>query len=181
MPPPFAARAEWKVTAISSAVPADFARQLEEHLNFLSKEGFQMMNMAERGDAVIITAIRMAQLPPPPSALSGQVPPPPPPPATRSRAEKKLGFAASDPKGVCEERIIYKYLDTEHNEVREKVFDTLWQAASFALSDIKYMSDEDAFTVLPISIIHLQATTFEPGSFADLAQTSGSSPTDKSS
>lgn len=158
-PPP--GRPEWSVEAIADADPANFAKKLEAHLNALTANGFQLVNMAERGPAVIVSAVR-ALGPMPGHHL-------PPPHQPRPSTPKKL-------KGATEERVVYTYKDMDDGEIKTKEFDTLWQAASFALSDARYMNNEEALTVLPISISKIRATSYEPKDFFELSKSGPATP-----
>ena len=58
-------RAQWRVVSIADKDPNSFAGHLEATLQDLSDTGWQLMSQTYRGEALILTACRMAAVEPP--------------------------------------------------------------------------------------------------------------------
>lgn len=55
---------EWRVIAISEKTPKKHAQVLQETLNTLTIDGFNIVSMSPRGAALIITSSRIIEPPP---------------------------------------------------------------------------------------------------------------------
>lgn len=68
---------EWRVVAVNEKTPEDHALKLQVLLTSLTDEGYNIVSVAPRGEAVIITASRFTEPPkleaPPPPAGGGKL------------------------------------------------------------------------------------------------------------
>jgi hypothetical protein len=77
---PSGMRARYRVIAVAEKDPVRFAIHLEEVLQELSNNGWQLMTQVYRGEALILTACRMEPVleSPGPAPQGTRLPPPPP-------------------------------------------------------------------------------------------------------
>jgi hypothetical protein len=125
------------VIAVSSPDPVAFAAALEQRLNELMEEGWNLSGMMERGDATVLTAQRLEV----PSEV-----------ATRA-AEPTQPDLSEVPGAGEREEFIYHYLElTEH---KQRTFPSLAAAAAAVAKD---MEGND---ILPISVSAVRVMTYD--------------------
>lgn len=131
------AKPRWRVIAVSSPDPVAFAAALEQNLNELMEEGWNLSGMMERGDATVLTAQRLEL----PSDLAAHAAQPTQPDLSDVSAPGER------------EEFIYHYLElTEH---KQRTFPSLAAAAAAVAKD---MEGND---VLPISVSAMRVTTYD--------------------
>jgi len=131
------ARPRWRVIAVSSPDPVLFAAALEQSLNELMEEGWNLSGMMERGDATVLTAQRL-ELPPEVASLAAE--------------PTQTDLSAASLPGEREE-FIYHYLELSAH--KHRTFPSLAAAAAAVVKDM------EGSDILPISVSAMRVTTYD--------------------
>jgi hypothetical protein len=148
-------RVEWRMVAITAIEPVEYAKQMQEALNALSAEGFNVLAQYGRGVGQIIMASRQVADPPhPPGPIPGPTMPPPPPqqPMARLRVQST---------GLLEERFVYHFISPEGPQ--EQVFTSMVEA----LRVVRAHVDGDG-TLVPAYLVTMSFCTYEPPQLGQL-------------
>jgi hypothetical protein len=140
------------MVAITSLDPVEYAKQMQEALNTLSAEGFNILAQYGRGMGQIIMANRQVMDPPhPPGPIPGPTMPPPPAPQRR----------APPAPGTSEERFVYHYLSPMGPQ------DQSFTSMVEALRVVRAHVDGDG-TLVPAYLVAMSFTTFETPALGQL-------------
>lgn len=147
--PNFGARARWQSVAITASDPVEFAREYSECLNKFSSEGWNITGIMQRGEAVIITAQKAEvpeELAKAMAAISGKQAPRPPAHEVDELQEVTYNYQEL---GVCKS-ILCGSLEEAKGYLEE-------HAAPWV-----DLSPGQAPDILPISIVVMHVTSYEP-------------------
>jgi hypothetical protein len=146
----------WRTEVVCDPDPKEFGRQLQQALQSLTDEGFNIVNQMFRGESVIITAQRL-------DGVSAQFAPtlPAPPMNRRKIVQRAVGAVES---GERTEEVIYSYLSTLFQEepVMRRMYKSLREAVEAAIRDL----DVEGHT--PHSITVASTVTYPPKSWPGL-------------
>jgi hypothetical protein len=145
-------RVKWKVVAIDDRDAQEFAKKLETVLQQLVDSGFNIVSQMARGEALVITATRMEEDPAPANRRR---------PVTMSKPMSPVG------QGTTTEEVVYNYMRLSPGprlQCSER-FPSLLEALRCVRKHGRAYVDGD---VLPVSIVTVAATVFEPLTFPSL-------------
>jgi hypothetical protein len=135
--------ARWRVIAVAEKDPTRFASHLEEVLQELSDNGWQLMNQVYRGEALIITVCRVEPMG---AATAPEVRLPPPPPRRTVSHEMK---------GDSYQEVLYSFCPGPGLEVVTQKFDSILGALILLQ---RHMQGE---WPMPIKIVKCALTIYE--------------------
>lgn len=149
-------KTEWKIVAVVDADPLAFASKLEQTLQFLTDNDFQIVSQMLRGEALLITAHRCTT-----AATAPTIP------APENPRRRVVELPAQAP-GSTHEEVLYHYVLTNafgEKSPFQRVFTNMPEALRLVS---EHIMRED---ILPVSLVTTMLTTFEPAAFPMLLKT----------
>lgn len=144
-------RGKWRVVAVTSKDPEEFAQEMDEKLNELVSDGWNIQGMLERNGATIITA-QKPEVPREVLEALGML-------AQETKRPQKTPFPVREDNTT--EEIVYSY--RENGVVHSLGCDSLEQAKDFMEQHL-----DESEGCLPISIVVMSVTSYEPADLPTL-------------